>query len=136
MSDPLGNLGAHSDLKQQVSIRKKLREHIEARNDGFATAENPIIADKYAYKLNQLNNNIDLAQEGKLSYEHSDRALYATEPSQGYISQDSVVLDTSVLVKPSQIHPEREKYVKILKQLQRETSSVNRLGVPIPVAAA
>ena len=42
------------------------------------------------------------------------------------------VLDTSVLVRPSQIHPEREKYIKILKTLQREDQTTNRLGVPIP----
>jgi len=31
--------------------------------------------------------------------------------------KDNRILDTSVLVKPSQIHPEREKYVKLLEQL-------------------
>ena len=40
-------------------------------------------------------------------------------------------LDTSVLVKPSQIHPEREKYVKILEKLRDEESNTNRLGVPV-----
>lgn len=45
-------------------------------------------------------------------------------------------MDTSVLVKPSQIHPEREKYVQLLKALQREEDTTNRLGVPIPTKLA
>ena len=40
-------------------------------------------------------------------------------------------MDTSVLVKPSQIHPERHKYLKLLQNLQKEDAHLNRLGVPI-----
>jgi hypothetical protein len=45
----------------------------------------------------------------------------------------SRILDTSVLVKPSQIHPEREKYVHLLEQLKSQDYTVNKLGVPVPL---
>mmetsp|Transcript_44642 Transcript_44642/g.59226 ORF Transcript_44642/g.59226 Transcript_44642/m.59226 type:complete len:93 (+) Transcript_44642:1314-1592(+) len=41
------------------------------------------------------------------------------------------ILDTSVLVKPSQIHPDRDRYIKLLNTLQRNNGSMNRLGVPV-----
>ena len=39
-------------------------------------------------------------------------------------------LDTSVLVKPSQIFPQPDRYVKLLKSLERQ-GRLNRLGIPV-----
>ena len=38
-------------------------------------------------------------------------------PDPGKKDINKVILDTSVLVKPSQIHPEREKYIQLLQKL-------------------
>ena len=38
-------------------------------------------------------------------------------PAPGKKDISKVILDTSVLVKPSQIHPEREKYIQLLQKL-------------------
>ena len=120
-----------------------MKKHIEERNEGFLTAENPILCDRYLYKLNLLKNKLDLAQEGKLTYEapaqdpvglmsikdtnmRYERRQVVEEP------QKNFVLDTSVLVKSSQIHPNREKYLQLLEQLRRNDTEVNRLGVPVP----
>lgn len=76
-----------------------------------------------------LKDNIELAQEGRLTYELTDdisitqqlrdeQALESlhelTEDSPYVLKSSARILDTSVLVKPSQIHPEREKYVQLL----------------------
>ena len=55
-------------LKQQSS-RKELKQQISKWNQGLAVVENPILGDQYAYKLSLLKNNVDLAQEGKMTYE-------------------------------------------------------------------
>ena len=52
---------SQAHLDRFDSDKKRLREHIEARNDGFLINQNPIIGDRYEYKLKLLQNNIDLA---------------------------------------------------------------------------
>ena len=61
MRDPLAELAKPSEHSIQNDARKKLRDYIEARNDGFLVNQNPILADRYEHKLNLLQNNIDLA---------------------------------------------------------------------------
>lgn len=95
-----------------------MKRHLAERNDGFVNAQNPILADRYEYKLNLLKNNIDLAQEGKLTYELSDvaeaeeslrRSLFdqlsssqvETGERKSASKTTNFVLDTSVLVRPS-----------------------------------
>ena len=59
--------------KNQVLARKELTRAIAERNDGFASVHNPILGDRYAYKLNQLSKNMGLAQDGRLSYEADEQ---------------------------------------------------------------
>ena len=61
IKDPLADLAKPSELSLQEDAKKKLRNHIEARNDGFLINQNPIIGDRYEHKLKLLQNNIDLA---------------------------------------------------------------------------
>ena len=169
VKDPLAELAKPSEHSIQQDTKRRLREHIEERNDGFLINQNPILGDRYEYKLKLLQNHIDLAQQGKLTYEPFSNADMQTSNDSQSINQliemanggvftdertresemmideqylhtggtkrdyiSNSILDTSVLVKSSQIHPEREKYIQLLQKLQRDETAENRLGVPIP----
>ena len=50
-----------SEHSVQLDAKKKLRDYIEARNDGFLINQNPILGDRYEFKLKLLKNHLDLA---------------------------------------------------------------------------
>ena len=70
--DPMAHIGKPSEMSVQNQAKKRLQKHIDERDHGFNTNENPILGDRYAYKLNMLKDNIELAQEGRLTYELTD----------------------------------------------------------------
>jgi len=114
IENPLVQLRGESEMKAQLKTKQSLKKHLAERNDGFVIAENPILADRYEYKLNLLRKNIDLAQEGRLTYEEGGHGEPRVSMRQSNREQPqdlrsgrsaekaaNFVLDTSVLVKPS-----------------------------------
>jgi hypothetical protein len=68
----LAELTKPSEMSIQNEAKKRLKKYIDERDKGFVLNENPILGDRYEYKLNMLKDNIELAQQGKLSYEILD----------------------------------------------------------------
>ena len=63
--------------------------------------QNPILGDRYEYKLKLLQNNIDLAQQGKLTYEPLSNSNYAELPTDGDTQSLNEILNTSQLEGPT-----------------------------------
>ena len=65
----MARLIQESKLKKQAILKQNLKENIDERNEGQVVNDNPILGDRYAYKLKLLSNNIELAKEGKFTYD-------------------------------------------------------------------
>ena len=57
----MSELNKPSEMSIQNQTKKRLKKHIEERDKGFISNENPILGDRYEYKLKLLNDNIELA---------------------------------------------------------------------------
>ena len=69
LRDPMARIIEESKLKRQAILKQNLKENIDERNEGQVVNDNPILGDRYAYKLKLLSNNIELAKEGKFTYD-------------------------------------------------------------------
>lgn len=69
VKDPLARLAEPSDLSVQRGAKRGLRAQIDERDAGFLTNQNPILGDRYEHKLKQLQKKMDIAQEGKFTYD-------------------------------------------------------------------
>ena len=74
LKDPMARLNEASKLKKSAMLKQNLKENIDERNEGQVVNDNPILGDRYAYKLKLLSNNIELAKEGKFTYDQLGEA--------------------------------------------------------------
>jgi len=52
MADPISQLSKRGAVEKKTSARAGLSKAIAARNDGIVSVGNPLLGDRYAYKLN------------------------------------------------------------------------------------
>ena len=81
----MSRLNEASKLKRQAVLKKNLKENIYERNEGQVVNDNPILGDRYAYKLKLLSNNIELAKEGKFTYDTLGEAQEDSHEADGQI---------------------------------------------------